>query len=325
MLLIIKFAAYFLTKSVAILTDAFESIVNVTAGFVGWYSLHIAMQPRDAGHPYGHGKAEFISAAVEGTLITVAGIFIIIEAVLHLLHPAPVKALDWGILLVAFSGILNYAAGRIAVSTGKRNHSLAITATGKHLISDAYSTLGLVLGLVVLYFSGKWWVDSVVALLFSGIIIYTGYKIVRKSIGGIMDEADTEILGQLIKVLNTRRSPNWIDLHNLRVIQYGSRLHVDCHLTVPWYFNVNEAHHEIEIFSDIVKLQFGDAIETFIHSDPCLNFSCSICTKAGCTVRQHPFETRIEWNMQNVFEDKKHQLESGSPEDRKLKDNRLRR
>lgn len=266
------------------------------------------MQPRDAGHPYGHGKAEFISAAVEGTLITVAGVFIIIEAVLHLLHPAPVQALDWGILLVAISGILNYVAGRIAVTTGKRNHSLAITATGKHLISDAYSTLGLVLGLGVLYFSGKWWVDSVVALLFSGIIIYTGYKIVRKSIGGIMDEADTKILEQLITVLNTQRSPNWIDLHNLRVIQYGSSLHVDCHLTVPWYFTVNEAHHEVESFSDIVKLEFGNAIETFIHSDPCLNFSCSICTKADCTVRQHPFVARIEWNIHNVFEDKKHEL-----------------
>ena len=215
---------------------------------------------------------------------------------------------------MALSGVLNFIAGRIAISSGRRNHSLAITASGRHLVSDAYSTLGLVLGLVILYFSGKWWVDSVVALLFAGIIIFTGYKIVRKSIGGIMDEADTEILRQLLQVLNSRRGPNWIDLHNLRVIQYGSRLHVDCHLTVPWYFTVAEAHQEIESFSDIVKLQFGNAIETFIHSDPCLNFSCPLCAKADCSVRQHPFQQRIEWNVQNVFEDKKHELKSGSPE-----------
>lgn len=314
MLLVIKFTAYFLTKSVAILTDAFESIVNVTAGFIGWYSLFIAGKPRDAAHPYGHGKAEFISAAVEGTLIIVAGIAIIIEAILHLLHPTSIKALDWGILLVAVSGLLNYIAGRIAVSTGKGNHSLAITATGRHLISDAYSTLGLVLGLIILYFSGKWWVDSVVALLFSGIIIITGYKIVRKSIGGMMDEADTEILGQLITVLNTHRSPNWIDLHNLRVIQYGSRLHIDCHLTLPWYFTVAEAHKEIEDVTGLIIGRFGGALEVFVHSDPCLNFSCPLCIKADCHVRQHPFQQRIEWNVHNVFEDKKHELELESPE-----------
>jgi cation diffusion facilitator family transporter len=307
-LLAIKFAAYFLTKSIAILTDAFESIVNVTAGFIGWYSLYIAGKPRDAGHPYGHGKVEFISAAVEGTLIIVAGIFIILEAVLHLLHPTPVKALDWGILLVAASGIFNFIAGRIAIATGKRNNSLAITASGKHLISDAYSTLGLVLGLGILYFSGKWWVDSVVALLFAGIIIFTGYKIVRKSIGGIMDESDTEILEQLITVLNDYRSPNWIDLHNLRVIQYGSRLHIDCHLTLPWYFTVAEAHGEIENVAGLIKGRFGDALEVFIHSDPCLSSSCPLCIKANCHVRQHPFQQRIEWNIQNVFEDKKHEL-----------------
>lgn len=306
----IKFTAYFLTKSVAILTDAFESIVNVTAGFIGWYSLYIAGKPRDAGHPYGHGKAEFISAAIEGTLIIVAGIFIIIEAVLHLLHPTSVKALDWGILLVAVSGLFNYIAGRIAVSTGKRNHSLAIAASGRHLISDAYSTLGLVLGLVILYYSGKWWVDSTVALLFAGIIIFTGYKIVRKSIGGIMDEADTEILNQLITVLNTHRSPNWIDLHNLRVIQYGSHLHIDCHLTLPWYFTVAEAHKEIEDVTGLIKGHFGDALEVFVHNDPCLTFSCPLCAKADCPVRQHPFQQRIEWNVQNVFEDKKHELKT---------------
>jgi len=309
-LLLIKFAAYYLTGSVAILTDALESIVNVVAGLVTLYSLYVAAKPRDAEHPYGHGKAEYLSASVEGTLIALAGLWILIEAIERLLHPEPVHQLDTGIILIAVSGIINYVAGAIAEKTGRRNQSLAITATGTHLKSDAYSTGGLVVGLLILYFTNIPWIDSAVAILFGVIILVTGIGIVRKSVAGIMDEADADILQRMVVMLNANRQPNWVDLHNLRIIKYGSQLHVDCHLTVPWYLNIHEAHLEVDKLGNLIRQEFGDAIELFTHTDGCLPFSCRLCNLTDCPKRQHPFERKIEWTIQNIFENQKHTIES---------------
>ena len=307
-MLIIKFIAFYLTHSVAILTDALESIVNVVAGFISLYSLYVAAQPRDPGHPYGHGKAEFLSAGIEGTLIFIAGIFIIIESIDKLIHPLPIQKLDLGILLIAAAGVINFIAGKIAINTGKNHNSLAITATGKHLVSDSVSTAGLIIGLLILFFTKARWIDSAVAILFGGIIIYTGVKIMRSSVAGIMDESDISLLDRLVVLLNKNRRENWIDLHNLRVIKYGSSLHLDCHVTMPWYLNLEEAHVEVDELAALVKSEFGDALELFVHTDGCLPFSCRICVKRDCHVRRHPFEQRVEWNSGNIFENKKHQL-----------------
>jgi cation diffusion facilitator family transporter len=307
-LFVIKITAWFLTNSVSILTDALESTVNVIAGIIGWYSLYVAAKPRDIDHPYGHGKAEFISAAVEGTLIIIAGLIIIYEAVLNFLHPHPIQKLDYGILLIAISALINFIMGNIAIRRGQKNNSLALIASGKHLKSDTYSTIGIIVGLILIYLTKKNTIDSIVAFIFAGIIIYTGYKIVRSSIAGIMDEADNELLKNMITVLNQNRRENWIDLHNLRVIKYGSVLHIDCHLTVPWYLNVHEAHAEIDALGELIRQQYGTAIEFFVHSDGCLDFSCNICSKENCWVRQHQFERRIDWTIENILSNKKHRL-----------------
>lgn len=308
LLFIIKVAAFLLTKSVAILTDALESTANVIAGFVGLYSLYVAAKPRDADHPYGHGKAEFVSAAVEGTLIVVAGGIIIYEAIINFINPHPLQKLDYGIILVAITAAVNYAVGYFSIKKGQKNNSLALIASGKHLQSDTYSTLGLIAGLALIYFTKLNWIDSVVAILFAFIIIYTGYKILRSSLAGIMDEADKELIEKLVTSLNAQRNENWVDLHNLRVIKYGGQLHVDCHLTVPWYLNVHEAHKEIDQLSAIIRQEFGNALELFVHSDGCLDFSCAICTKKDCGVRKQTFEKKITWTFENVISDAKHQV-----------------
>jgi cation diffusion facilitator family transporter len=307
-LFIIKVIAWWLTGSVAILTDALESTVNVIAGLIGVYSLYVSAKPKDTDHPYGHGKAEFISAAVEGTLITVAGFIIIYEAINNLIHPHTISQLDYGIMLVACTGIINYIAGAVCIKTGKKNNSLALISSGKHLQTDTYSTAGIIVGLALIYFTKIWWLDSAVAILFAFIIMFTGYKIVRTSIAGIMDEADETLITKLVATLNTNRRVNWIDLHNLRIIQYGSTLHVDCHLTVPWYLNVYEAHIEIDALIALIKEEFGESVEFFVHTDPCLDFSCHICSKKDCNVRKHPFEKKIEWTVENVSSNIKHQL-----------------
>ena len=307
-LLVIKFIAYYLTQSVAVLTDAMESIVNVAAGFIGLYSLYIAAKPRDINHPYGHGKAEFLSAAVEGTLILSAGALIIYKAVQHLIFPVNITSIDQGIFLVGATAVINLAMGLIGVRFGKTNQSLALIASGRHLISDSYSTFGIIVGLLLILFTKLFWIDSAIAMLFGLFIIYTGYRILRRSIAGIMDEADEELLTRMIQLLNLNRRENWIDLHNLRVIKYGSVLHVDCHLTLPWYLNVQEAHAEIEALGALIKTEFGELLELFVHSDGCLYVQCPICIKANCPVRHHPLEKKIEWTLENILKDKKHQL-----------------
>ena len=303
-----KLVAWYLTGSVAILTDALESTVNVVAGLIGIYSLYVSAKPKDTDHPYGHGKAEFLSAAIEGTLISVAGIIIVYEAINNLIHPHPIQSLNYGIWIVAATAVINYVTGSICISTGKKNNSLALMASGKHLQSDTYSTVGIIAGLVLLYFVKLWWIDSAVAILFAFIIMFTGYKIVRTSVAGIMDEADTTLLEKLVVMLNTNRRPNWIDVHNLRIIKYGGTIHLDCHLTVPWYLNVHQAHGEIDALSALVKNEYGESMELFVHSDGCLDFSCNICSKDDCTVRKHPFEQKIEWTMDNIVSNKKHRV-----------------
>lgn len=307
-LLSVKFLAYYSTHSVSILTDALESIVNVAAGLIGLYSLYVAAKPRDKNHPYGHGKAEFLSAAVEGTLIGSAGAIILYKAIQTLINPVELQKIDYGIWLIAATALVNYIMGYFCLRTGNRNSSLALIASGRHLQSDTLSTVGIIAGLILLYFTKLIWIDSVVAILFGVIIMITGYRILRKSIAGIMDEADTVLLDRFVGILNANRKENWIDLHNLRVIKYGSILHVDCHLTVPWYLNVHEAHKEIDALAELVRKEFGESLELFVHSDGCLPFSCKICSKAGCPERKQEFEKRINWTLENISNNKKHEL-----------------
>jgi cation diffusion facilitator family transporter len=305
-LFVMKLVAWYFTSSVAILTDALESIVNVVAGIIGLYSLYVSAKPRDMDHPYGHGKAEFISAAVEGTLIMVAGFVIIYEAISNLFGSHQIKQLDFGIILISITAVINYLTGFFCIKTAKKNNSLALLASGKHLQSDTWSTLGIIAGLVLVLFTRIEWIDSVVALLFALLIIYTGYKIIRGSLAGIMDEADKVLLNKMVDTLNAHRRPNWIDLHNLRIIKYGSVLHMDAHLTVPWYLNVHEAHAEIDALSRMVKKEFGMSMELFVHSDGCLDFSCSICTLQDCPVRKQPFIKKVNWTIENISADYKH-------------------
>lgn len=307
-LLATKLIAYYITGSVAILTDALEGIVNVVAGFFGLYSLHLSAKPRDQDHPYGHGKIEFVSAAVEGTMIVIAGIIIGYTAVRQLFNPQPLHELDYGILLIGSTAIVNFIAGRICIRTGTKNNSLALVASGKHLTSDMYSTVGVLIGLVIIYFTNLLWLDSAVAIFFSLVILYTGYKIVRSSVAGIMDESDRTLLNKMVTVLNDNRRENWMDLHNLRIIKYGGTLHLDAHLTVPWYFNVHEAHQEIDELALLIRKDFGESLELFVHSDGCLEFQCRICSKHDCPVRQHALEKKITWTVDNISSNQKHNV-----------------
>lgn len=305
-LFIAKVWAWYITHSVTILTDAMESVVNVITGFFGLYSIILSAKPRDANHPYGHGKVEFISAAIEGTLIIIAGIIIIYEGVIHLLHPRPLQKLDVGLWIILCTGVLNFAMGRYAVGMGIKNRSLVIESAGKHLLSDAYSTLAIIIGLVLMIFINAPWLDSAVALAFAAIIIITGYRVLRRSIAGIMDEVDVQQVKEVIALLQKTRPPHWIDMHNMRVIQYGETMHIDAHMTLPWYYQVRDAEIEIHKVENLVQQHFGNAVEVFTHIDGCMPYQCKLCAVSPCPVRQEAFTHQIPWTLENVWANEKH-------------------
>ena len=304
----IKIVGWVLTGSIAILTDGLESVVNVISGFIGLFSLWLAAKPRDRNHPYGHGKVEFISAGIEGTLITIAGLFIIYEAVNSFFDPPELKQLEIGIWIVSFSAIVNYGFGSWALKTGRKNKSLALQASGRHLQTDTYTTIGIVIGLLLIQFTGFVWLDGAVAIVFALLIIRMGYKILRRSVAGIMDESDQQLLEEMVSYLQENRQTNWVDLHNLRIVKYGSVLHIDAHLTLPWYFTVKQGHDETDKLAELIHDRFGDRIELNIHSDYCHNFSCPLCTIENCDVRKAPFKEQIEWTVDNVVSKEKHRL-----------------
>ena len=307
-IMILKFAAFFITRSNAILTDALESIINVVAGSFALYSLYYSSRPKDSDHPYGHGKIEYLSSALEGSLISIAGIAIIIKSVYSFFYPQSLQALDIGLYLTLLTGAGNCIMGLYLIRYGKTHQSTAMVADGRHLLSDTVSSVGIVVGLLIIYLTRIYWLDNLVALIAGGYIMYMGYSLLKESVTGLLDEADVEKLKLVIAILNKSRREKWIDMHNLRVLKYGAHLHVDAHITLPWYDNLEETHKEVSLVENLIKKQLGNELEFFIHADPCIPTSCPICVVQNCPVRQADFVKRLEWTLENMLPDEKHKL-----------------
>jgi cation diffusion facilitator family transporter len=305
-LMLAKFAAYFLTQSNAILTDAAESIVNVLASSFAFYSIYLTTLPKDENHPYGHGKVEFFSAFLEGTLIGIAGIIIILKSSYNLIFPNPIQNLFEGAIIIGATGLINMVVGYYLINTGKRHRSITLEADGKHLLTDAITSAGLVIGILIIYISKMYWLDGVISILLGMYIIYSGYKLTRRSVGGLMDESNIELVNNIVKLLQENRRNPWIDVHNLRVQQYGADVHMDCHFTFPYYFDLNKVHHEISEIDAIINRTIGHSTELFIHADPCLPACCNYCHMENCPVRQEDFKREISWTLENATKNQKH-------------------
>ncbi len=306
LLMLAKFAAYFVTSSNAILTDAAESIVNVLASSFAFYSIYLAAQPRDSNHPYGHGKVEFFSVFVEGCLILLAGVLIAFKSVYNLFYPHEIKLLLNGALIIVITGIINLIMGCYLIRESKKYNSLTLFADGKHLQTDAYTSAGLVAGLLLIYYTKLVYIDSVLSVIIAFYIAYNGYKLVRKSISGLMDESDFETVDEVIAILNDHRKESWVDIHNLRTQRYGAELHIDCHLTLPYYFDLNRVHDEVSSVDELVNHKARVRTEFFIHADPCLPECCHYCRMPDCPVRSEPKKTDICWITGNLTANQKH-------------------
>lgn len=305
-LMIAKFIAYYLTHSNAILTDALESIVNVMATSFALYSIYLAAIPKDKNHPYGHGKVEFFSAFVEGGLIFIAGIVIIGKGIYNLFYPSEIQYILDGMVILALTGIVNFFLGRYLVRKGKDYHSITLLADGKHLQTDAYSTIGILVGLALFYVTKIVLIDTLLSLAIGVFVLYNGYKLLRKSIGGLMDESDVELVNKVVDVLQNNRREAWIDVHNLRIQRYGTELHIDCHLTMPNYYSLIQVHDEVSDIDRLVNEGANIKTELFIHVDPCLPQCCHYCRVTDCPIRSEPKQVDILWDINMVTKNKKH-------------------
>jgi cation diffusion facilitator family transporter len=283
-----KLGVYAATGSTAVLSDALESVVNVVAAGLLLYSLIVAARPADRDHPYGHGKVEFFSSGVEGALIAVAAILILVEAVRALWVGAEVRHLDAGLIGLAALTLVNAGLGLSLIRTGRRARSVALVADGQHILTDVWTSVGVMVGLVAVRVTGWVALDPLVAIAVAMNILRMGWKLVRQAVGGLMDEADEGLLQQVAAALEAQRRPWWIDVHGLRTFGSGALRHTDFHLAVPRFFDaerLHEVHDELRKVTIEATGMLGDVI---VHFDPCRPRQCSSCALPDCPVRSSP-------------------------------------
>jgi len=307
----LKFVAFWLTKSGAILSDALESLINIATSAFTLYSIYYAAKLRDEDHPYGHGKVEYFAIGFEGALIFGTGIYIIIHSFNKFLHPQPIQGIDAGILLTALSGLIMYFIGTFLKKKGKELHSDPLIADGTHFHTDAITSAGLIAGLLLFRFTGWLWVDPLLASLLALHIISSGYQLIKESIDRLMDKVDLKTIQLVTEVLENMRRPNWIDIHNLRVQKFGDYLHIDCHLTLPFYLNLEQVHDEIKTLEKELNNALHQTVELFIHTDPCQQIPCALCAAPDCQFRKTPLLKQVNWNTTNLMQNEKHQLPVG--------------
>lgn len=305
-LMLVKFMAYFMTESNAIFSDAAESIVNVVASSFAFYSIYLSAQPKDENHPYGHGKVEFFSIFVEGGLIFIAGSIILVKAFYALLVPAPITNIMEGLWLILATAIVNFGVGEYLKRRGFSLRSMTIEADGKHLQIDAISSIGLIAGLYLMKITNMPWIDTALSAGLGSYILWSGYKMLRKSISGLMDESDVTVMQEVVEVLGKTRKDDWIDVHNMRIQRYGRELHVDCHLTMPKYYTLTKVHDVISDFEHNLNEGLDMPTELFIHADPCMPQCCHYCHVKDCPIRAEEYNKHIAWTSVNLPKNMKH-------------------
>jgi cation diffusion facilitator family transporter len=297
-----KYVAYQLTGSTAILSDALESIVNVVAAVFALGGLVFAGRPADRNHPYGHGKIEFFSAAFEGGLIAFAAALILWEAGHGLLYGVEVRRLEWGLAITLGAALVNLLLGLYLVRTGRRHASVTLKADGQHVLSDVWTSAGIVAGLLAVKATGLVWLDPLVAAAVALNLMWTGVRLVRQAAAGLLDEEDTGLLERLLETLQRHVGHGIIRIHHLRAIRAGRYHHVDAHLVVPEFWSVDQAHEVTEALAARVIEEVGVEGELALHTDPCHRIYCAMCDYEPCPVRQEPFRARLPLTLEEAVQ-----------------------
>ncbi|MGQ9863132.1 MAG: cation diffusion facilitator family transporter [Bacteroidia bacterium] len=303
---LLKFHAYQAGGGKALLSDVSESFVNLFTASLALYGFWLSNLPADAKHPYGHGKVHFVFGAVEGVMILLLGMelgrrFLFSEATELKVDTLP-AAMAFQLQALGVNGLLMI----ILLYLGYRYRLLILRAEGMHLLTDCLTSIG-VLGSLWGMQTYQWYaLDTLVGWMIEGVILYSGGHLVWESVEGLMDSRDQKLLALLATTLQKNRKPQWIDLHNLRIQRYGNDLHVDGHITLPWFFSLQKAHNEVKDVEILLKRSLpAEKVEVFLHVDPCQPACCSVCALADCRYREKPFKAQILWDSTNLARDHK--------------------
>ena len=296
LLLGLKFLAYFLTRSTTVFSDALESIVNVFAASLTVYAIVLAHAPADRRHPYGHGKAEFITAAFEGGMLLAAGFVMVFRSIELLIYGATVHKLDAGLALVLFMALASGVLGWTLIRRGKSGGSLALEAVGHQFMSDAVTTVIVLVTLVAVKLTGRAWLDPIGGLLMAGYVCYVAASLMRRSFAGLMDEqdiADDKLIRRLLDshVHQPGQSPeaSICSYHKLRHRHSGRYHWVDFHLVVPGVWSIDQGHRVASRIEYEIEQALGEGNAT-AHVEPCHGLTCPFCpaTPADQINRKHP-------------------------------------
>lgn len=287
-----KIVAYDLTNSAAVLSDALESIVNVLAAAIALVVLRFASKPADKDHPYGHGKVEYFSATFEGGLITFAGVMIVLDSIRSIRMGYELKELELGLLITVAAGVANGLMGFFLVLKGKSEKSEALRASGHHLLSDMWTTVGVLIGLGLVKLTGIKIFDSIAAIVVALNLIYIGFSILRRSSGALLDAEDPSLILELKKHFDQHGFPGIIRIHALRIMRSGSYHHIDAHVVVPEFWDVAKTHKETDHFENSVIRSYSHDGEVHFHVDPCRKLYCKICDLKDCPIRKEKFESK---------------------------------
>ena len=301
LLLVVKFFAYFLTGSKAILSDAVESIVNVATGAFLVFSITLSSEPVDASHPYGHGKVESFSAGLEGGLILLAGVMIMVESLPAFFTPIVPQKIGLGLILVSAAGLVNFALGFYLLRTGKTHRSEALQADGHHLMTDFYTSGGVILGLITVRVTGWGWLDPLIACLVAVNILVPGARLFLNAVKNLMNEADPAILLGVLAALREVKTPAPLCPHQLRVIRSGRYYHIDLHIILPSQWPLAQVHETEKGIARQILESMGEEGDVMIHVDPCEeNCCCSCCRVETCTERTTPFLKATTLTLESV-------------------------
>ena len=299
-LLATKLIAWQMTGSAAVLSDALESIINVVASLFALFAVWLADKPADETHPYGHGKIEFFSAGFEGALIMAAAVGIVVAAGSRMASPRELESIGSGMILVGAAGVVNLLMGLYLIRSGKACGSMALEADGKHLLTDWWTSAGVVLALALVQWTGWQLLDPILAMLLAAHILWSGWGIVRSSAGRLMDEADDELLELIVDALREGRRPGHLTPHQLRATRHGQRTVVDLHMFMPRFWELCQVHDEADAIEETLKTRFGPETETIVHVDPCRIDHCGCCDVEDCALRNKSQRSQEEWTVEGL-------------------------
>ncbi len=265
--LVLKYAAYYMTGSIALYSDALESIINVVTAVAAFMAVRLSATPADANHPYGHHKVEYFSAVLEGVLIIVAALAILREAYLGLLTPTVIDAPARGLAVNAVASVINAVWSWLLIREGRRLRSPALVADGRHLLTDVVTSVGVIGGLLLVPLTGWSWLDPVLAAIVAFNILWSGWGLIKESIGGLMDEALPETTLVRVREIIAVNAEGALEAHDLRTRHAGRMTFIDFHLVVPGSMSVTDAHDICDRLERALKAHIEDALIT-IHVEP---------------------------------------------------------